>query len=65
MILLDIGSSSGSSERKPYHDWKNGNWHDGGEQTAKLSDLAEFYENILLPRYDPATNSEETITVRL
>ena len=65
MTLLDIGSSSGSSERKPYHDWKNGNWYDGGDKTATLEELYVFYEDILQPRSDPATNSEETFTIRL
>ena len=50
MTLLDIGPPTGSSERKPYHDWKKGNWYDGGDKTATLEDLYVFYEDILQPR---------------
>jgi hypothetical protein len=65
MTLLDIGPPTGSSERKPYHDWKKDNWYDGGDKTATLEELYVFYEDILQPRSDPATNSEETFAVRL
>jgi hypothetical protein len=66
MTLLDISKPEiGSSERKPYHNWTKGIWYDGGDKTATLQELTEFYEDISLPRSDPALNSEETFTVRL
>ena len=61
--LLDIGLPTG--EKKPYHSWRQGNWYDGGDKTATIKELYVFCEEVLHPRSDPATNSEETLTVRL
>jgi hypothetical protein len=62
MTLLDV-SGENSMTTEAAKQWKAGNWCDGGKLTAKLSDLAEFLERVVLPRLDPSTNRDETMAV--